>query len=221
MLTTGTLTTCCHFWAHDHHKQTISSFWTQVDALSSCQMNYRASVVVGSPPSAKMLSYDPMLLFTGWTWKGCVFGGESSWAPGQWVVTLPLLRIKWERFVFSSPHPWSTFFQGWVVNDPKWSCHNNHTKDSYLFHKWLRASTRGHTLDQYLQLLCPKSLNKRHQTCLHQDDFHGRKFWWLPLFSTHTQEHSLRTERLPYSWRPWQKFCAQSPNKWTAGCHIS
>lgn len=131
MLTAGTLTTCCHFWAHDLHKQQSPSFWTQVDALSSCHMNYGTSVVVGAPPSAKMLSYDPMLLFTGRTWKGCVFGGESSWAPVQWVVTF-LLPIKWERFVFSSPHPRSNFFQGWVVNDPKWSCHSNHTKTTTI-----------------------------------------------------------------------------------------
>ncbi|KAF6371352.1 alcohol dehydrogenase 7 (class IV), mu or sigma polypeptide [Rhinolophus ferrumequinum] len=50
----------------------------KVDALASCHMNYGTSVVVGAPPSADMLTYNPMLLFTGRTWKGCIFGGWKS-----------------------------------------------------------------------------------------------------------------------------------------------
>ncbi|GAB1288160.1 All-trans-retinol dehydrogenase [Apodemus speciosus] len=58
--------------------EVIGRLETMVDALSSCHMNYGTSVVVGAPPSAKMLTYDPMLLFTGRTWKGCIFGGWKS-----------------------------------------------------------------------------------------------------------------------------------------------
>uniref|UniRef100_A0A2K6EVA8 Alcohol dehydrogenase 7 (class IV), mu or sigma polypeptide n=2 Tax=Propithecus coquereli TaxID=379532 RepID=A0A2K6EVA8_PROCO len=58
--------------------EVIGRLETMVDALASCHMNYGTSVVVGAPPSAKMLTYDPMLLFTGRTWKGCVFGGWKS-----------------------------------------------------------------------------------------------------------------------------------------------
>uniref|UniRef100_A0A4X2M1A1 Alcohol dehydrogenase-like N-terminal domain-containing protein n=1 Tax=Vombatus ursinus TaxID=29139 RepID=A0A4X2M1A1_VOMUR len=36
------------------------------------------SVIVGFPPPPKMLTYDPMLLFTGYTWKGRVFGDIFS-----------------------------------------------------------------------------------------------------------------------------------------------
>lgn len=46
-------------------------------------MNYGTSVVVGAPPSAKMLTYDPMLLFTGRTWKGCIFGGKDGGTSGS------------------------------------------------------------------------------------------------------------------------------------------
>ncbi|PNI56608.1 ADH7 isoform 3 [Pan troglodytes] len=58
--------------------EVIGHLETMIDALASCHMNYGTSVVVGVPPSAKMLTYDPMLLFTGRTWKGCVFGGLKS-----------------------------------------------------------------------------------------------------------------------------------------------
>ncbi|XP_005406330.1 PREDICTED: alcohol dehydrogenase class 4 mu/sigma chain [Chinchilla lanigera] len=58
--------------------EVIGRLETMVDALASCHMNYGTSVVVGAPPSAKVLSYDPMLLFTGRTWKGCIFGGWKS-----------------------------------------------------------------------------------------------------------------------------------------------
>uniref|UniRef100_A0A8D1Q6T8 All-trans-retinol dehydrogenase [NAD(+)] ADH7 n=1 Tax=Sus scrofa TaxID=9823 RepID=A0A8D1Q6T8_PIG len=58
--------------------EVIGRLETMIDALASCNMNYGVSVVVGAPPSAKMLTYDPMLLFTGRTWKGCVFGGWKS-----------------------------------------------------------------------------------------------------------------------------------------------
>ncbi|XP_058923316.2 all-trans-retinol dehydrogenase [NAD(+)] ADH7 [Kogia breviceps] len=56
----------------------IGHLETTIDALASCNMNYGVSVVVEAPLSAKMLTYDPVLLFTGRTWKGCVFGGWES-----------------------------------------------------------------------------------------------------------------------------------------------
>ncbi|XP_020844231.1 all-trans-retinol dehydrogenase [NAD(+)] ADH7-like [Phascolarctos cinereus] len=58
--------------------EAVGHLETMVDALASCHMSYGTSVVVGVPPSSKMLTYDPMLLFTGRTWKGCVFGGWKS-----------------------------------------------------------------------------------------------------------------------------------------------
>ncbi|KAM5339447.1 all-trans-retinol dehydrogenase [NAD(+)] ADH7-like isoform 2-T2 [Glossophaga mutica] len=58
--------------------EVIGRLETMVDALASCRESYGTSVVVGAPPSAKMLTYDPMLLFTGRTWKGCIFGGWKS-----------------------------------------------------------------------------------------------------------------------------------------------
>lgn len=58
--------------------EVIGRLDTMIDALASCHMNYGTSVVVGAPPSAKMLTYNPMLLFTGRTWKGCIFGGWKS-----------------------------------------------------------------------------------------------------------------------------------------------
>lgn len=58
--------------------EVVGRLQTMVDALASCHPNYGTSVVVGAPPSAQMLTYDPMLLFTGRTWKGCVFGGWKS-----------------------------------------------------------------------------------------------------------------------------------------------
>ncbi|XP_012879225.1 PREDICTED: alcohol dehydrogenase class 4 mu/sigma chain [Dipodomys ordii] len=62
----------------DYTFEVVGRHETMIDALASCHMNYGTSVVVGAPPTAKLLSYDPMLLFTGRTWKGCVFGGWKS-----------------------------------------------------------------------------------------------------------------------------------------------
>ncbi|XP_069878131.1 all-trans-retinol dehydrogenase [NAD(+)] ADH7 isoform X2 [Dipodomys merriami] len=64
--------------AVDYTFEVVGRHETMIDALASCHMNYGTSVVVGAPPTAKLLSYDPMLLFTGRTWKGCVFGGWKS-----------------------------------------------------------------------------------------------------------------------------------------------
>lgn len=49
----------------------------QTAALACCQYNYGVSVIVGVPPAAQKITFDPMLLFTGRTWKGSVFGGKG------------------------------------------------------------------------------------------------------------------------------------------------
>nr|P25406.2 RecName: Full=Alcohol dehydrogenase 1B; AltName: Full=Alcohol dehydrogenase I-B; Short=ADH IB [Saara hardwickii] len=51
---------------------------TMTAALASCHNNYGTSVIVGVPPSASQIAFDPLLLFTGRTWKGSVFGGWKS-----------------------------------------------------------------------------------------------------------------------------------------------
>ncbi|XP_072479950.1 all-trans-retinol dehydrogenase [NAD(+)] ADH7-like isoform X2 [Notamacropus eugenii] len=58
--------------------EVVGSLETMIDALTSCHPSYGTSVVVGAPPSSKMLTYDPMLLFTGRTWKGCILGGWKT-----------------------------------------------------------------------------------------------------------------------------------------------
>lgn len=54
-------------------------------ALSCCQAAYGVSVVVGVPPNSQNLSMNPMLLLTGRTWKGALFGGMYS---GMWTEFL-------------------------------------------------------------------------------------------------------------------------------------
>ncbi|XP_060042324.1 alcohol dehydrogenase E chain-like isoform X1 [Erinaceus europaeus] len=51
---------------------------TMMTALLSCHPAFGVSVVVGVPPNAQSLSLNPMLLLTGRTWKGAVFGGFKS-----------------------------------------------------------------------------------------------------------------------------------------------
>lgn len=72
--------------------EVIGRLDTMVDALASCHENYGTSVVVGAPPATKMLTYDPMLLFTGRTWKGCIFGGWKSRDDVPKIVTDYLAR---------------------------------------------------------------------------------------------------------------------------------
>lgn len=49
-----------------------------VAALSCCQESYGVSVIVGVPPNSQSLSMNPMLLLTGRSWKGAIFGGFKS-----------------------------------------------------------------------------------------------------------------------------------------------
>ena len=50
-----------------------------MSALLCCQEAYGVSVIVGVPPYAHNIPMNPMLLLTGRTWKGAVFGG--MWQP--------------------------------------------------------------------------------------------------------------------------------------------
>nr|XP_020658589.1 alcohol dehydrogenase 1B-like [Pogona vitticeps] len=62
----------------DYSFEVIGRTDTMIAALASCNMNYGISVVVGAPPSAAEMTFSPALIFTGRTWKGCVFGGLKS-----------------------------------------------------------------------------------------------------------------------------------------------
>ncbi|XP_009983902.1 PREDICTED: alcohol dehydrogenase 1-like, partial [Tauraco erythrolophus] len=58
----------------DYSFEVIGRIETMTAALACCQHNYGVSVIVGVPPAAQKITIDPMLLFTGRTWKGSVFG---------------------------------------------------------------------------------------------------------------------------------------------------
>ncbi|XP_063314659.1 alcohol dehydrogenase 1-like isoform X2 [Pelobates fuscus] len=56
----------------------IGTIETMKAALESCHLGYGTSVIIGEAPSAELISFDPLLLFTGRTWKGSIFGGWKS-----------------------------------------------------------------------------------------------------------------------------------------------
>ncbi|NXA54436.1 ADH1 dehydrogenase, partial [Nothocercus julius] len=62
----------------DYSFEVIGYTETMTAALASCHFNYGVSIIVGVPPAAKKITFDPMLLFSGRTWKGSVFGGWKS-----------------------------------------------------------------------------------------------------------------------------------------------
>nr|XP_035958592.1 alcohol dehydrogenase E chain isoform X1 [Halichoerus grypus]XP_035958593.1 alcohol dehydrogenase E chain isoform X1 [Halichoerus grypus]XP_035958594.1 alcohol dehydrogenase E chain isoform X1 [Halichoerus grypus] len=62
----------------DFSFEVIGRLDTVVAALSCCQESYGVSVIVGVPPNSQDLSMSPMLLLTGRTWKGAIFGGFKS-----------------------------------------------------------------------------------------------------------------------------------------------
>ncbi|XP_050800423.1 alcohol dehydrogenase 1-like isoform X9 [Gopherus flavomarginatus] len=62
----------------DYSFEVIGHTDTMVAALASCHMNSGTCVMVGAPPSGSQLSFDPMLLFTGRTWKGSIIGGWKT-----------------------------------------------------------------------------------------------------------------------------------------------
>ncbi|KAM4706836.1 alcohol dehydrogenase 1-like [Discoglossus pictus] len=51
---------------------------TMKAALESCHLGYGSSVIIGEAPSSALISFSPLLLFTGRTWKGSIFGGWKS-----------------------------------------------------------------------------------------------------------------------------------------------
>ncbi|MEE6460615.1 hypothetical protein FKM82_001037 [Ascaphus truei] len=51
---------------------------TMKAALESCHLGYGTSVIIGEAPSAAQISFSPLMLFTGRTWKGSIFGGWKS-----------------------------------------------------------------------------------------------------------------------------------------------
>ncbi|XP_043826872.1 alcohol dehydrogenase E chain-like isoform X2 [Dromiciops gliroides] len=62
----------------DFSFEVIGRLDTMTAALQSCNNAYGVSVIVGVPPNAQNLSVNPMLLLTGRTWKGAIFGGFKS-----------------------------------------------------------------------------------------------------------------------------------------------
>nr|7RM6_A Chain A, Alcohol dehydrogenase E chain [Equus caballus]7RM6_B Chain B, Alcohol dehydrogenase E chain [Equus caballus]7UTW_A Chain A, Alcohol dehydrogenase E chain [Equus caballus]7UTW_B Chain B, Alcohol dehydrogenase E chain [Equus caballus]8EIW_A Chain A, Alcohol dehydrogenase E chain [Equus caballus]8EIW_B Chain B, Alcohol dehydrogenase E chain [Equus caballus] len=62
----------------DFSFEVIGRLDTMVTALSCCQEAYGVSVIVGVPPDSQNLSMNPMLLLSGRTWKGAIFGGFKS-----------------------------------------------------------------------------------------------------------------------------------------------
>ncbi|XP_067399248.1 alcohol dehydrogenase 1-like [Emydura macquarii macquarii] len=62
----------------DYSFEVIGRIDTMTAALASCNKSYGTSVIVGVPPSLSQISYNPMMLFTGRTWKGSIFGGWKS-----------------------------------------------------------------------------------------------------------------------------------------------
>uniref|UniRef100_A0A8C3YFX5 alcohol dehydrogenase n=1 Tax=Catagonus wagneri TaxID=51154 RepID=A0A8C3YFX5_9CETA len=62
----------------DFSFEVIGRLDTMMSALLCCQEAYGVSVIVGVPPNSQNISLDPMLLLTGRTWKGAIFGGFKS-----------------------------------------------------------------------------------------------------------------------------------------------
>uniref|UniRef100_A0A452ESZ1 alcohol dehydrogenase n=1 Tax=Capra hircus TaxID=9925 RepID=A0A452ESZ1_CAPHI len=62
----------------DFSFEVIGRLDTMMSALLCCQEAYGVSIIVGVPPNAQNISMNPMLLLTGRTWKGAVFGGFKS-----------------------------------------------------------------------------------------------------------------------------------------------
>ncbi|NWW73897.1 ADH1 dehydrogenase, partial [Climacteris rufus] len=61
----------------DYSFEVIGKTDTMVAALASCNMNTGVCVMVGQVDSG-LISFDPMLLLTGRTWKGSVLGGWKA-----------------------------------------------------------------------------------------------------------------------------------------------
>lgn len=62
----------------DFSFEVIGRLDTMMAALLCCHEAYGISVIVGVPPDSQNLSMNPMLLLSGRTWKGAIFGGFKS-----------------------------------------------------------------------------------------------------------------------------------------------
>ncbi|XP_068950294.1 alcohol dehydrogenase E chain-like [Petaurus breviceps papuanus] len=62
----------------DFSFEVIGNLETMTAALLSCNKAFGVCVIVGVPPNVSNLSINPMLLLTGRTWKGAIFGGFKS-----------------------------------------------------------------------------------------------------------------------------------------------
>ncbi|XP_006893168.1 PREDICTED: alcohol dehydrogenase E chain-like [Elephantulus edwardii] len=61
----------------DFSFEAVGQFDTMVSALACCHEAYGVSVMIGAPPGPN-LEMNPLLLLTGRTWKGTIFGGMES-----------------------------------------------------------------------------------------------------------------------------------------------
>lgn len=65
-------------------------------ALLCCQEAYGINVIVGVPPNCQNLSMNPMLLLSGRTWKGAIFGGTYLGLRAEFLLTSGFLPFyKW------------------------------------------------------------------------------------------------------------------------------
>nr|BAH14872.1 unnamed protein product [Homo sapiens] len=62
----------------DFSFEVIGRLDTMMASLLCCHEACGTSVIVGVPPASQNLSINPMLLLTGRTWKGAVYGGFKS-----------------------------------------------------------------------------------------------------------------------------------------------
>ncbi|NXW88791.1 ADH1 dehydrogenase, partial [Alopecoenas beccarii] len=62
----------------DYSFEVVGLIETMTAALACCQNNYGVSVIVGVPPAAQKITFDPRLLLTGRTWTGTIFGSWKS-----------------------------------------------------------------------------------------------------------------------------------------------
>ncbi|XP_028932697.1 alcohol dehydrogenase S chain-like [Ornithorhynchus anatinus] len=62
----------------DFSFEVIGRLDTMISALMTSNPSYGISVLVGLPPPQQELAFHPMLLLSGRTWKGCLFGGWKS-----------------------------------------------------------------------------------------------------------------------------------------------
>lgn len=76
----------------------VPLFPMQTSALACCHYNSGVSVIVGVPPAAQKITFDPMLIFTGRTWKGCVFGGKGLERSD--LTGLGNLQVTWNEIAY-------------------------------------------------------------------------------------------------------------------------